>query len=92
MQRQKTITSLSVLNHYYCEAKDIMQAHIDDVCSSKDPEGYARYKTYRDKKVKRLSSDKVSSVRSHRLLSILSIQHICLLSNQTRFCIAKAKV
>ena len=76
----------------YCGLKDIMQAHIDDVCSSRDPEGYARYKTYRDKKVKKIIfSDKVSSKKSQTVINSIYSEYLLAFKTRQGFVLQKQK-
>ena len=61
----------------YCGLNDIMQSYIDDVCSVRNPEGYAKYKTYRNEKVKAIIfSDKVSTKKSQTAINAIYSEYL----------------
>ena len=69
-----------------------MQSYIDDVCSVRNPEGYARYKTYRNERVKKIIfSDKVSTKKSQTTINSIYSEYLLTYKNRQAEVVQKRK-
>ena len=76
----------------YCGLDKMMQSYIDDVCSVRNPEGYARYKTFRNERVKKIIfSDKVSTKKSQTTINSIYSEYLLTYKNRQAEVVQKRK-